>query len=207
MKTTSWLLTTIRVILNILWRAGLVLAVIAFCFLTVKFFTDDSAFFSARVKYPLQESIAVLKAATPDAKNVTLAIEEGSIRMDLKNTPGNITLAYFFFVSLEVLALVIIYQLRKFFNTIKQGIPFNYDNIRRLRITALCFALVTGLNILFGLSTSYILHHQVSNFDGMHYQVVWSESFTGLALGAVIYIMADVFRYGFELKKEIGEFV
>ncbi|MFA6249332.1 MAG: DUF2975 domain-containing protein [Mucilaginibacter sp.] len=207
MKPTSWLLKTIRVVLNIVWYAGIALAALAFCLLTIKFFTSDSTLFSAKVKYPIQESITTLQAATPNADHVTLQADNGMIRMELKNTAVNIITAYFFFIILEFLVLTIIYQLRKFFATIHQGMPFRHDNIRRLRITALCFALLTILNILFGLSTSFILHQQVSDFDSNHYQVVWSESFIGIILGAVIYLMADVFKYGFELQKENGEFV
>lgn len=111
--------------------------------------------------------------------------------------------AYFFLISLEILIMTIIYQLRKLFESIKQDAPFKYDNIRRLRITALCFASLTVLNILQGISTSILLRSHVKDYG----QMVWSESFIGLILGAVIYIMADIFRYGFELQKENGEFV
>ena len=207
MKTTSWLLKSIRVLLNIAWYAGIAATIIAFCALTLKFFTDDSSLFAAKVKYPIQETITTLKAATQNADYVTLQPDEGMIRMELKNTPISIANAYFFFLTLAFLVLTIIYQLRKFFGTIHQGMPFRHDNILRLRITALCFAWLTALNMLFGLSTNFILHQQVSNFDKMHYQMVWSESFNGMILGAVIYVMADIFKYGFELQKENGEFV
>jgi hypothetical protein len=99
--------------------------------------------------------------------------------------------------------MMIIYQLRKLFDSIRQNIPFKYDNMKRLRITALCFALLTPLHILLGISTSMILRGQVKDYG----QMVWSESFIGLILGAAIYIMADIFKYGFELQKENGEFV
>jgi hypothetical protein len=207
MKTTSWLLKTIRVILNIVWYAGIALAGLAFCFLTLKFFTGDAMLFSAKVKYPIQESIKILEAATPNADHVTLQADEGMIRMELKNTPVNIITAYFFFLALEFLVLTIIYQLRKFFATIHQGMPFRQDNIRRLRITAVCFMWLTALNMLYGLSTNFILHQQVSGLDSMHLHVVWSESFNCIILGAIIYLMADIFKYGFELQKENGEFV
>lgn len=207
MKTTSWLLKTIRVILNIAWYAGISLAALAFCVLTLKFFTDDAMLFSAKIKYPIQESIKILQAATPNANHVTLQADEGMIRMELKNTAANIITAYFFFLALEFLVLTIIYQLRNFFATIHQGMPFRQDNIRRLRITAICFAWLTALHMLYGLSTNFILHQQVSDFDSMHYHVVWEDSFIGLILGAVIYLMADIFKYGFELQKENGEFI
>jgi succinate dehydrogenase/fumarate reductase cytochrome b subunit len=207
MKTTSWLLKTIRVVLNIAWYTGIALTALAFCTLTLKFFTSDAALFAAKVKYPIQETIKTLQAATPNANHVTLQADEGMIRMELKSTAVNIITAYFFFITLAFLVLTITYQLRKFFAAIQQGMPFRHDNIRRLRITALCFAWLTVLHMVYGLSTNFILHQQVSGFDSMHYQLVWEESFTGIILGAIIYLMADIFKYGFELQKENGEFV
>jgi uncharacterized BrkB/YihY/UPF0761 family membrane protein len=99
----------------------------------------------------------------------------------------------------------IIYHLRKFFITINQNAPFTYENVHRLKITALCFALTTVLSILLGISTAVILKTNVKEINLMN--MVWEQSFTGLILGAMLYILADIFKYGFELKKEIGEFI
>jgi hypothetical protein len=99
----------------------------------------------------------------------------------------------------------IIYQLRKFFDTVHQHTPFVYDNIRRLKITAICFASLTVLNILLGISSAIILKSNVKDMNLMN--MVWHDSLIGFILGAVIYIIADVFKQGFNLQKENEEFV
>ena len=204
MKTNSkWLLDTVRVILNILWYVNIVLIIIAFSMLTWKFITTDAVDFSTPVKYPLHPEITKLDPVTSGSGPITLQSDQGTLKIQVKNTVGQMAAAYFFLISLEILIMTIIYQLRKLFESIKQDAPFKYDNIRRLRITALCFASLTVLNILQGISTSILLRSHVKDYG----QMVWSESFIGLILGAVIYIMADIFRYGFELQKENGEFV
>ncbi|MFA6083073.1 DUF2975 domain-containing protein [Mucilaginibacter sp.] len=205
MKTISWLLKTIRILLTVVWYINIVLIVIAFSMLTFKFITSDSVEFSNPVKYSQKPNVVKLESLTPNAYNIVIQRDQGTLKMDLRKSPGYIAAAYFFLISLEVLAMTIIYQLRKFFDSIQERAPFKYDNIRRLHITALCFVLLTPLHILLGISTAITLKEHVKDFNLMN--LVWTESFTGLILGAVIYIMADIFKYGFELQKENGEFV
>jgi hypothetical protein len=205
MKTTSWLLTTIRVILNIFWYFNIALALFAFCVLTWKISTSNFTEFSNPVKYPLNPTSINLQSLTPYVDHITLHPDQATIKMNLKNTFSHVATAYFFLIAFEVLVMSIIYQLRKFFDTIKHNMPFTYDNVRRLKITAMCFALFTVLNILLGISTAVVLKTSVKDMNLMN--LVWEQSFNGLILGAVIYIMADVFKYGFDLQKEIGEFV
>ncbi|MEO7212456.1 DUF2975 domain-containing protein [Mucilaginibacter sp.] len=205
MKTTSWLLTTIRVILNVFWYGNIILAVFAFCMLTWKISTSSYTEFSNPVKYPLITKSTPLKTLTPDVSNITLTPDQATVKMHLTNNFSHVASAYFFLFAFETLVMSIIYQLRKFFNTIKQNAPFTYENVRRLKITALCFALTTLLSVLLGVSTAVILKTSVKDMNLMN--MVWEQSFTGLILGAMLYILADIFKYGFELKKEIGEFV
>jgi len=166
---------------------------------------NDFTDFSAPVKYAVTNPTINIEALTPDANHITLQVDQYLLKLKLKTTWGNVAVAYFFFAALEILAMTIIYQLRKFFDTIKQDIPFTYQNIRRLKIIALCFALFTPLNAILGISTAMILNEHVKNANAIH--IVWSENFTGLILGATIYVMADVFNYGFNLQKENEEFV
>jgi len=214
MKTNShWVLQSTRVILTIVWYLNILLIIIGFAALTLKplnwkFGTgslNNFGDFSTPVKYTGHGATINMEALTPDATHITLQEDQYLLKFKLKTTWGDLALSYFFFIALEVLIMTIIYQLRKFFDTIKQHTPFRYENIYRLKITALCFALLTVLNVLIGISTAMILNKQVKNADALH--IVWSDSLIGLILGAVIYIMADVFKYGFNLQKENEEFV
>jgi hypothetical protein len=214
MKTNSnWLLQTIRIIFTIVWYLNFLLILIGFAMLTLKplnwkFGTgnfNDFSDLSTPVKYAVTNPPVNMEALTPNAPHITLQADQYLLKLKLKTTWGNVAISYFFFIALEVLIMTIIYQLRKFFDTIKENVPFKYENIRRLKITALCFALLTPLNALLGISTAMILNEHLKNAGTIH--IVWSENFTGLILGAVIYIMADVFSYGFSLQKENGEFV
>jgi len=206
MKTNShWLLKTIKIVLNIIWYVNIILIVAAFCMLTLKFCTSDFTEFSNPVKYTSHTEVIKTIPLSPNVKDITISNDQGILKMKLKNTFWHIVTAYFFFIALETLITVIIYQLRRFFDTLKENTPFLYDNIRRLRLIALCFALLTPLHILLGIDTAFILKNYVKDFSLVN--MVWVESLTGLILGGVIYIMADVFKYGFTLQKENEEFV
>jgi hypothetical protein len=214
MKTKSnWLLQTVRIIFTIVWYLNFLLILIGFTMLTLKplnwkFGTgnfNDFSDLSTPVKYVAHSPVINMDAVTPNATQITLQPDQYLLKLKLKTNWGNVAISYFFFIALEVLIMTIIYQLRKFFDTIKQNAPFKHENIRRLKITALCFALLTPLNVLLGITTAMTLNEQVKNAGAIH--IVWSESFIGLILGAVIYIMADIFSYGFNLQKENEEFV
>jgi hypothetical protein len=214
MKTNSHLLLkVIRILLTIIWYLNFLLILIGFTVLTLqplnwKFGTgsfNNFTDFSTPVKYAAPNPAINMEALTPGATHITLQPDQYLLKLKLKTTWGNVVLAYFFFIALEILVMTIIYQLRKFFDTIKQNIPFTLENIDRLKIIALCFALLTPLNIVLGMSRAMILNEHVKNADAIH--IVWSENFMGLILGAVIYVMADVFKYGLMLKKENEEFV
>lgn len=205
MKTKSWLLATVRVLLSIFWYFNIALAIFAFCVLTWKISTSDYTEFSNPVKYPPHPTTIQLQSLSPTVDNIVLQPDQAVLKMHLKNTFGRIVLAYFFLIAFEALVMSIIYQLRKFFNTVHQHIPFAYDNIRRLKIIAICFALSTALKILLGISSAIILHANVKDMSLMN--MVWEDSLIGLILGAVIYIMADVFKYGFNIQKENEEFI
>lgn len=206
MKTNSnLLLNTIRILLNIIWVLNFVFIAVAFTFLTIKFCTSGYVEVVAPVKYTSQKVSITMTSLTEDAKDIILTKDQGTLTMQLKNTVWNIFAAYFFFISYEVVVTIIIYQLRKFFDTLKGNTPFKYDNIKRLKVIALCFALVTLINVLLGMDTAWLLKSHIKNFTELN--LVWEESFIELILGAVIYVMADVFKHGFNLQKENEEFV
>lgn len=207
MKTNSkWLLNLVNGILTIAWYLNMLLCAIAFLSLTITFITKDYTNNDALVKYRSDPGISNLQAATNLVKTITIQSDQSLIKMDVRITLWLIISAYMLVIMFEALVFITLYNLRKIFGAIKQQQPFHYDNVRRLKITALCLALFTPLNILYGILKYAMLTQQVQGFSG-RFMMVWSDSFIGVILGAVIYIMADIFSYGFELKKEVEEFV
>jgi hypothetical protein len=206
MKTHSqWILKLISALLKIAWYANLVYTIFILFAVTWKFCTSDFSNYDAEVQYAIPQKGINLVSLSPNAINITLQPQEAVLKMQLRVTAWRTVIFYFSYGAFQFFIMTIIHQLRKFFGTLKQGITFKYSNIRQLKIAALCFALLTPLHMCDGLITAIILKQNVKDFNLMH--MVWNESFLGLMLGAVIYIMADVFKYGFALQQENEEFV
>lgn len=208
MKTNvKWLLNMVNSIVNVLWYVNMVLFVVAFFVLTVTFIENRYTDMSMAVKYKQAPAATTLKPLLSQLnEHITIQEDQALIKMHVAVTPGIMITAYFLLLGFETLVIVTLYNLRKLFKSIKQQQPFEYNNIRRLKIIALCLALFTPLNILYGLLSYITLTGHIEGFNS-RFMMVWSDSFIGVILGAVIYIMADIFSYGFELKKEIEEFV
>lgn len=206
MKTNSqWVLKLINVLLKLAWYTTGIITVFVLTVVTWRFCTSEFSNYDAVVQYSTPPKASHLKSLSPDAANIILEPQEAVLKMQLRVTLWRSLLFYVSFLALQCLVMTIIYQLRKFFGTLKSGITFKYENIRQLKIAALCFALLTPLHMCDGLITALILKQHVRDFNLMH--LVWNESFIGLMLGAVIYVMADVFKYGFALQQENKEFV
>jgi len=112
----------------------------------------------------------------------------------------------------SLLTIGILYNLRKVFGTIYRQEPFQYKNIRRLKVTALYISLFFVLDLIWT-ATNYLVlknynylvlksYHRIEKFH-----TSWHFSKGYLEVAAIIYIMAEIFNYGLELKRENEEFV
>lgn len=202
---SSLLLKGVRVVLEIIWVLNFVLIAIIMVSVTVKYATSDFMTFTAPIRFYQHEIHLSLTPLSTDIKDIKVDSSQGTLKFQFKRNVLNIVVTYFLILSISVLATTIIYQLRKFFNTIKHGIPFQFDNIRRLQIIAACFFGVFVLDIIKNAATLLVLKADIKALSLS--QLVWDISFIPLLLWAVIFIIADVFRYGFSLQKENEEFV
>ncbi len=191
-------------VLAFMWYCNIVLTALIVGFMSVCYCTSETTRMDIPVVAVKKQSVTI-QSSSLSYPSVTLGTSQDMLTIELKNTFGHIALSVLFLAAMEILAMTIIYQLRKFFQSISEQQPFNYLNVRRLKITALCCVLCTVLHILFGLTTHFIIEQSVKDYSDI--RIVWSESFIGVALGAAIYVMADVFRYGLSLQKENEEFV
>ena len=78
--------------------------------------------------------------------------------------------------------------------------------MKRLKITALCIVLFIPVNILLDVLNYSLLSQQIAGFH-TDFKITDTGNLIYIILGIAIYVMADVFSYGFELKKENEEFV
>ena len=160
----------------------------------------------AAVKFRIPPHEIALKPIETKASSAGGIAKEAEITVRMWVTPmiyvAFLLLAAFF----ATISTGIIYHLRKIFAAIKQKQPFRADVVKSLKIIALLLTLITPLHLLYGGISYYVLTHTIADFN-KQFMMVWSENFIGPILGAVIYIIADILKYGIELKKENEEFV
>lgn len=110
-------------------------------------------------------------------------------------------LQFFLILFLLAIGLLVLYQLRKIFATLAGETPFTGENVRRIRIIGI--AVVTGsllstiVHFMIGLYISNIVH-----LPGLELYANFKVDISGIFLGVVVIILAEVFRYGASLQEE-----
>jgi len=102
------------------------------------------------------------------------------------------------------LLIAILYNLRKIFNTFYNNEPFQYENIIRIKKIALYVGLNIPIYCILGIVQYIVLRSYTQKFS----MVWWNFPITTyLEIATIIYITAEIIRYGLELKKENEEFI
>ncbi len=113
----------------------------------------------------------------------------------------NLSVQFMLILLLMLIGLLVLYQLRKIFATLAVGTPFTGKNVSRIRIIGI--AVIAGallqsvIHILNGIYLSGVLH-----MPGLEPAVNMKVDLTGILVGAVVIILAEVFRYGACLQEE-----
>ncbi|HEY0054142.1 MAG TPA: DUF2975 domain-containing protein [Pedobacter sp.] len=205
MKSNSRkLIKVLKVGLDIAWYLNFIFAAIGLIVLVYVFTTREYSEMSMQVQIPTQE-LNKVASSTDIIKDVILTTKEATLKMQMKNTLWHIVSSLVLFFLIELLAITIIYNLRKLFSGLNKGYPFTYENVVILRRTAICVALIWPLGLIIQLIAGIIIGISISST----YPIKVGESFDFkiLLIAAILYIMAEVFNSGLELKKENEEFV
>ncbi|MGI6616176.1 MAG: DUF2975 domain-containing protein [Dethiobacteria bacterium] len=115
--------------------------------------------------------------------------------------PTNLSVQFMLVLLLMFIGVLVLYQLRKIFATLTAGTPFTDENVGRIRIIGI--ALIAGalfesvIHILNGVYLSNILR-----MPGVETGVNMKIDLTGVFMGVVVIILAEVFRYGAYLQEE-----
>ncbi len=192
------------VMLKIAWIFNIILIAFVFGLLSFVFVVDEDHHFDLKVKDRQSTQTEVIPSVTGIIREAVVHPDQYLLKMKVENTLPMFVLAFSYFALFELLLMVILYQLRKMFESFSHDTPFSLANVRRLKTTSLCFALCLPFDALL-LGTNYLILKQHGLGD--RFMLVGELNYTWLIIAAVIYIMADIFRYGFEIQQENKEFV
>lgn len=115
--------------------------------------------------------------------------------------PAHFLLQFLLILPMLAVALVVIHNLRRVFSSLVEETPFLADNVRRVRIIGAAVIAGTVFNgILHTIIGAYLSN--AIQLPGLELQANVSLNFTSIFLGAVILILAEVFRLGAEMQEE-----
>jgi hypothetical protein len=199
------LINVLKLVLDVAWYLNFVLIAIAIYFLGREFATNEYIESSAMVRIPRVAVLDSVPLISNNVKTAELTTNVGSLTFQVRNDWFQKITAFFFLFAIEAFIVSIIYYLRKLFRNFKSDLLFNYDNVRSLRILAMLVALIyVGKAVLYFV-VSYTVN---SNFSSTNkFTVDYSSDGKELLIAAILYIVAGIFKYGLELKRENEEFV
>lgn len=207
MRTKSkWVINLVHALLTGCWYINIVLAIIGFSALTINFATKDHTTIGIYVKKKGIPSHTALETLSPVAKYAYAENDQAVVRMELKINAWLVIEAYTFFIGIEAIIILVLYHLRKIFAAFKSEDPFQYIIVTRLRIVAVCLCAGTLLKAAWGLADYLTLTGNIKDFS-RQFMVVWSDNFMGIIIGVLLYVIAEVFRYGMLLEQENKQFV
>lgn len=206
-KKSNGLIKILAFFTNFNWYASFVFLTIGFVALTVKFISDDYAECDLKMQYNTEQLMPDrIEPASKSIRNITVKTQETLLSMEIRNSATRVIFIYLGFFISGALLIMLLYNLRKIMNSLKRGEPFTKENICRLKKIALYATLFTPLSILNYLGNLYTLKKYIPNLpEG--YWLVGNISFIGLIIGIILFILADIFRYGLEIYEENKEFV
>ncbi len=87
-----------------------------------------------------------------------------------------------------------------------KGYPFTFENVVALKRTALCVALIWPLGLVIQVIAQIIIRNSIPSPAIL---AIKEPAFSSqvILIAAILYIIAEVFNAGLELKKENEEFV
>ncbi|MEJ6979123.1 DUF2975 domain-containing protein [Pedobacter sp. P351] len=206
METNSKkLIRIIKAVLDLAWYGNFILAAIALCTLLYVFTFEQYSDCTLQVNIPQYTVQSKVKVISDHVKDVNLIADNASLKMKMRNTPFVIGSSLFLLCLIEFLIFSIIYHLRKLFSSLDKGNPFTYENVKTLKISALFIALIIPVQALVFLLANFLVRFNISSVHKLSLDA--DLDFKAIVIAAILYIVAEIFNSGLELKKENEEFV
>jgi hypothetical protein len=123
------------------------------------------------------------------------------LKIDVGLTPGVIAVVILAYSFAMIILFGTLHQLRKIMQSLNRQAPFVQENTKRLRIIGwltMCSALLSVGN---SVANTQILNHHFKN-SGEIYSAQISIGLVPLAVGAMVLILAEIFRQGYLLKTD-----
>jgi hypothetical protein len=204
------LLVIVKYGLDVVWYLSFVSIVVAVIFMVSKREqTNSPRTLSVEVEYHgnLSESHT---SVYDNLNTVAFKPTHGKLEFSGETLPWKSEIKFTVLIALSMLCtsalfLVFLFYLRKIFTSFLHHSPFCMENVKRIRIIACCFVVFN----IFILIAKWVLTPQVIALTS--FPAYTTYNFPGdykyIIIAAVIYVLADIFKYGFQIQDENNKFV
>ena len=196
------LLVIVKYGLDVVWYLSFVVIILVIAFSITKR-NDPNVSFGVDVKYfgELKESYTSAYESITSSEFIptrgTLSLK-GELPLHIK------VLACIFEFFVMSLFLTFLFYLRKIFSSFMRQSPFCMENVKRMRILSYCFVVFH----LLLLANKWLFIPQIKAVASYnYYSTSIPGDFTYILIAIIIYIFADVFKYGVQLQEENNKFV
>jgi hypothetical protein len=186
-----------------LFSISLILSILFF-FLTL--FNPNFKPFFPVIDVPVE----ITENATIELKNgeiTEILVDQATLSFNVNDQYGFAGVVnYIYFVAILAVALYIVYMLWLIFKSIKLSFeienPFHDQNIRRIKKIAFAVLLTAILNIIYPLVLKYLWIEKINLLNQSFKLQLSFHSAQGILWALIIFVVAEIYRIGLEIKKE-----
>jgi|GEM_PF-1865461 len=205
MKTNSIALKILPKLFDVLRVLTLIFTGVALLAATIKFSTSDYLEVTNYIRVDRQPIKTNIVPNSDEVKDINIVANNAAVKASFKRSFFTVFPTYLYLISFGWVLFIQFRTFRDFFYSIKNGTPFDPDNIKRLQIIGYTFLGLTFIEIAKHIVMNITFSHFINDIRFSAYY--WSVGLSGVMWAIVTFIIADVFKYGFTLKKENEEFV
>lgn len=193
-------------ILTVLLGIGGITLLLSALFFFLTLFSPNFEPFFPVVEVPLEISenaSLVLK----NGEQYDILVDEAYLSFNVNNEYGFAgVLNYLFFVSILVIAFYIVLMLWKIFKSIRSSLknenPFHPKNIWRIRKIAFAVLLSAVLEMIYPIILKYLWFDKITILEKSFDLRLNFDATIDLFWALIIFVVAEIYRIGLEMKKE-----
>jgi|GEM_PF-1517423 len=209
-KTSSFMnriiIRGLYILTNIVWYLFWVFLAIIVIGICIKMFTTQKLEWDVPVTINAAKYLPVTGMDTEKAQVSSLRNVEGLMKFNVPLTPLlSANVVFFFSLSMFLLGSIL-YNTRRIFQSLKADVPFNPENVKRLRYIGLFVIAMAVINFIDAFVKNVMFKTQLQQAGGI-YQIKIVLGFWPVITGLVILVLSEVFRKGYQLKVDNESFV
>jgi len=201
-KVIGFIYATLTVLLGV---GGITLLLSALFFVLTLLSPNFEPFFPV-INVPLEiseEATLQLKSG----KVLSIFVDEAFVSFNVDDRYGVAgILNYLFFMLILVIAFYVILLLWKIFRSIRSSLknenPFHFKNIWRIRKIAIAVIISALMEIFYPIILKYFWFEKISVFNQSFNLQLNFDAAIDLFWALIIFVIAEIYRVGLEIKKE-----